>query len=430
MIALDIPLPLLWALRWVLFLGPLAAITFLGIKARHNERALVGCLFAFLYGLGMIFATHVLAIAMGWWHYGGDSLMLNGIPADLWIGGAILFGPVLYLAFPSTAPFWLVLPIVVLLHGTLFSSLHPLVFAGPNWFLGVVVVFAIAHIPSIYLARWTTRDENLACRAALLAIGYGFLAFGVLPALIVLAMGENLQLASRPLSIIVICVPLIGVFLIIGLSAVQLFVVHGRGTPIPLDPTKHLVRVGLFSYLINPMQLASAATWILMGIALGSIWIASCAIMAWIFVVGMVRWHHRHDLLKRFPKGWPEYRSNVPEWIPRWRPWVPHPSKLLFDPGNDRHQRLARWLRRRDCIGLGLAPMANSPLLYIEEGHVEEGHGMSFRGMAAVAKAVDHINLAWAVSSAALLLVALPLQSVSNRFRRGLSQAAPETDVA
>jgi hypothetical protein len=164
MIALDLPVQLLWAMRWLLFLGPLAAVIYLGLRVRHNERALVGCLFAFLYGLGMIFATHTLAIAVGWWHYGGTSLMLNGIPADIWIGGAILFDPVLYLAFPSTAPFWLALPVVLFLHGTLFSSLEPLVFAGNNWFLGIVLVFAIAHIPSIYLARWTTKRNSLIAR--------------------------------------------------------------------------------------------------------------------------------------------------------------------------------------------------------------------------------------------------------------------------
>jgi protein-S-isoprenylcysteine O-methyltransferase Ste14 len=425
MIALDLPQPLLWALRWLLFLGPLAVALYLGLRVRHDRRTLIGCLFAFLYGLGLIFATHSLAIAVGWWHYGGTVLMLNGIPADIWIGGAILFGPVLYLAFPSTAPFWLTLPIVVLLHGTLFSSLRPLVYGGQDWFAGVALVFAVAHIPAIYLARWTSKDQNLAYRVTLLAIGYGFLAFMVLPALIMHAMGERLDLTSRPLPLIAACMVLIGIFFVIGFSAVQLFAVHGKGTPIPLDPTKRLVRTGLFAYVTNPMQLVSAATWILMGIALGSIWVASSAVMAWIFVVGMVRWHHRHDLLKRFPDGWPEYRAHVPEWIPRWRPWVPFPSKLLFDPGNGSHQRFIRWLGARECIGLIFSPVANSPLTFIEASE-----DVTFTGLSAAAKALNHINFAWAVFAAALLLIALPCQSIASRFRRRMSAPRLETDTA
>src|SRR5688572_10147935 len=100
MIELSLPVPLLWLLRWLLFLGPLAAALGLGWRARRRPRALVGALFAFLYGLGLIFVTHVIAVQAGWWRYGGVTLMLLDLPADVWLGGALLFGPVLYLAFP------------------------------------------------------------------------------------------------------------------------------------------------------------------------------------------------------------------------------------------------------------------------------------------------------------------------------------------
>ncbi len=99
--------------------------------------------------------SHSLSLWLGWWTYGWDALMLNGIPADILIGGAILFGPVLYFWFPRTAPLIVCLPIVACIHGTLFGSLRPLVQAGPHWLLGVVFVFLIAHIPAIHLVRWT-----------------------------------------------------------------------------------------------------------------------------------------------------------------------------------------------------------------------------------------------------------------------------------
>jgi hypothetical protein len=89
MIAIDLPEPLQWTLRWLLFLGPFAAAVYLGAKIHHDQRRLTGCPFAFLYGLGLIFATHVPAIAMGWCRYGGKvhmvgvidmSMNLKGIP--------------------------------------------------------------------------------------------------------------------------------------------------------------------------------------------------------------------------------------------------------------------------------------------------------------------------------------------------------------
>jgi protein-S-isoprenylcysteine O-methyltransferase Ste14 len=403
-LGIDVAAPYLWALRWLLFLGPLAATIFLVHRNRLDRRCLVGGLFAFLYGLAMIFVMHQLAMAIGWWKYGGDVLMFMGLPADIWIGGALLFGSALYFAFPRTAPLLLILPIVVGLHGTIFKSLQPFVQAGEGWFVGVVLVFAIAHVPAIYLARWTAVDEKLALRAALLAIGYGFLAFAVLPSLIMQALGGSWGLEGRPAWLLVLCVPLLALSLLIGLSAVQTFVVHGEGTAVPLDPTKRLVRMDLFAYVTNPMQLSTALTWIFMGIALGNPWVASAALMAWVFVQGMVRWHHRNDLLVRFPDGWPEYRKHVPEWIPRWRPWASEPARLTYDPSVDTQMRLVGWLRRRELAGVDIVATPDASTL----GFVEAGETRTFTGLAAFAKALNRINFGFALVGAVLLLMVLP----------------------
>ena len=405
MIALD--LPLTWALRWALFLGPLLAVLLLGWRRRHDKRMLIGALFAFLYGLGLIFVTHMVAMRLGWWRYGDDVLMLQGLPADLWVGGALLFGPVLFLAFPDIAPVWLVLPIVIGLHGTVFSSLAPLVVAGRGWLGGVLLVFALAHLPALYLARWTARDVHLPRRAALLAVGHGCLAFAVLPSLILHATGGAWGLGGLALWRIAagaaLCLPLV----VLGLSAVQMFAIHGQGTAIPLDPTRRLVGAGVFAYLTNPMQACTAATWIVMGAVLGSLWIASAAIMAWVFVVGMVRWHHRHDLLRRFPDGWPEYRAHVGEWRPRWRPWFARASVLTFDPACPRQARFVRRLTRRGVVSLDMLAISGARL-----GYHELGEERVFVGAAARAKALGHVQFGWALGGAAVLLVALPLQSV------------------
>lgn len=406
MIGLTLPEPLMLALRWALLLGPvglvLAMIRFRGT----SERRQIGGLFAFLYGVPMIFVTHSIALHYGWWRYGWDTLMINNIPADIVIGGAILFGPGLYFSFPNTRPYMICLPIVLGLHGTVFNSLEPLVFAGPYWFWGVVLVFIVAHLPAIYLAKWTEENRHLPLRCALLAIMTGGMIFAIVPSLIMQTMGGTWDLLDRPVwAIAMTCVALAFVSAI-GLSANQSLCLQGNGTPIPLDPTKQLVTTGIYAYVSNPMQLSAALAFLVLGLFLCNIWIMAAALMAWIFVQGMVRWHHRHDLLKRFPQGWTIYKENVPEWVPRWKPWIK--GNATMNVRSDR--QFLRWL------------LSYATGLQIRDGLAKASYHnpadrRGFCGAPAVIAAVSHINFLWMVIAAVLMFPAIAFQYLADLRR-------------
>jgi protein-S-isoprenylcysteine O-methyltransferase Ste14 len=415
------PAEWLFALRNALFLGPLAAAVLLMARTGFGTRQAVGALFSLLYGLSLVFVGHTLAIELGVWRYGGKSLQLLGFPADIWFGGALLWGPVLFLAFPRVSPFLFVLPCTAL-NGLMLPALTPFFVPGHLWFAGVVLVFLTAHLPALYLARWTAEDRNLPMRAFLLAVGYGGLAFFVMPTIIMHAMGGDWSaLAARPDWGLALAVFGLGVAFVMGLSAVQFFALHGDGTPIPLDPTKRLVRTGLYAYVSNPMQLATAGGWVVLGAALGNIWVILAAGMAVCFVLGMVRWHHRQDLEVRFPDGWPAYRRHVGEWRPRWRPWLPEQSRLAYDPSRGSHRRLVAAMAGIGLPGLQLVA-GPGPLRYREPNEERD-----FRGIAAIGKLLNHGNLATAMLGAGVLLIVLPLHaatgfvvSVMTRSRRPL----------
>lgn len=400
MINLDLPEPLMLALRWLLLIGPICLVVFMTFVRRTSTRAKIGGLFALLYGVPVIFITHSIAVHFGWWRYGWDVLMLDGLPVDIIIGGAILFGPGLYFTFPKVGPLMICLPIIIGLHATVFSSLEPLVYAGPFWFAGVVFVFVTAHIPAIYLANWTAEDRHLPLRCALLAIMTGGMILAVLPALIMQAMGGEWALSERPIWSTIVAALFIGLASVVGLSANQMLCLQGGGTPIPLDPTKRLVRSGIYAYVSNPMQLSAALIWIILGLYLQNVWIVAAAGMAWVFVQGMVRWHHRNDLLARFPSGWPDYKRNVPEWVPCWTPWVPAPAKLKIRDAD-------LWPPLRRATGLEIE-IGNGPPRY---ELAEEPR--AFTGLEARLFAMTHTNFAWAVAAHAALLVVLAVKHVS-----------------
>ncbi|SDO88029.1 Protein-S-isoprenylcysteine O-methyltransferase Ste14 [Lutimaribacter pacificus] len=407
MLELDLPEALMLALRWLLLLGPICLVLFFAFLRDTTRSAKIGGLFAFLYGIPLIFITHSLALHFGWWRYGWDALMLNGIPVDILIGGAILFGPGLFFAFPKVGPLMICLPIIVGLHATLFSSLKPLVHAGPFWFGGVVLVFVTAHIPAIYLAKWTAEDRRLPMRCALLALMTGGMIFVVLPSLIMQAMGGEWELLARPPWSSVVAGLCLATASVIGLAANQMLCLQGGGTPIPLDPTKRLVRSGIYSYVSNPMQLSAALCWIILGVFLQNVWVIAAAGMAWVFVQGMVRWHHRHDLLKRFPEGWPEYKANVPEWIPRWRPWVPSPAHATL---REENKTLLRILGSATGLDIEIRDGATKYQPAQDPRH--------FTGIEARLFAVTHVNFAWAVAAHAALLVVMATKYMMAHLRQ------------
>lgn len=129
--------------------------------------------------------------------------------------------------------------------------------------------------------------------------------------------------------------------------------------------------------------------------------------MAWVFVQGMVRWHHRHDLLKRFPEGWPEYKANVPEWIPRWRPWVPSPAHAT--------------LREEDKTLLRILGSATGLDIEIRDGATKYQPAQDpryFTGIEARLFALTHVNFAWAVAAHAALLVVMATKYMMAHLRQ------------
>ena len=93
------------------------------------------------------------------------------------------------------------------------------------------------------------------------------------------------------------------------------------GTPAPPVPTEHLVVVGPYRYVRNPMYLAVLA--VIAGQALLS---RSVGALLWggivaLAVVSFVRVYEEPTLELEHGEEYREYRGHVRGWVPRLRPW-------------------------------------------------------------------------------------------------------------
>lgn len=117
-------------------------------------------------------------------------------------------------------------------------------------------------------------------------------------------------------------IALIGGGLWLVVMTVSLFFNVGQGTLAPWDPTQHLVVVGVYRYVRNPM--ISGVFGILLGEAM---LFGSITILVWSLVFMAINMIYmplieEPGLRERFGVEYDEYVRNVPRWLPRRRPWV------------------------------------------------------------------------------------------------------------
>ena len=116
-----------------------------------------------------------------------------------------------------------------------------------------------------------------------------------------------------------------GALFIIGFAlfswCVGLFARVGQGTLAPWDPTRHMVAVGPYRYVRNPM-ISGVALMLTGQVFLWGSWVT--AIWAGLFVlINHVYFvlSEEPGLERRFGEAYRVYKANVPRWLPRMTPW-------------------------------------------------------------------------------------------------------------
>jgi protein-S-isoprenylcysteine O-methyltransferase Ste14 len=103
--------------------------------------------------------------------------------------------------------------------------------------------------------------------------------------------------------------------------SVMLLIEHGQGTPAPWEPPNKLVVRGVYRYVRNPM--IGGALFIILAEAL---FFGSWPLVAWMLIFLVFNLYYfpfveEVELEKRFGANYIEYKTHVPRWLPRLRPW-------------------------------------------------------------------------------------------------------------
>ena len=376
------------------------AVVWLWCPPSPRERA--AAILATGWNAATLLAVHAAAAREGWWTFGVTDATLAGLPVDLYVGWVVMWGLLAALVARR-----LPVPVVVLAAALIdlagMPAMRPIVVLGQNWLVGELVALGVCLVPALLLAAWTRDGAHVGRRAALQAFTFGGLALVVLPQIILEQTGGSWSaLADRKpwvVGLIGQCVAALG---LLGLSAVQEFATRGDGTPVPFDPPSRLVMSGPYAYVRNPMQLSAALVLLSWGALLGSWWVAAGGAMAVIYSAGFATGDESADLERRFGNAWSCYRSLVRPWCPRWRPAdfgdLAPVATLYVAEECGPCSEVRAWFESRAPVHLEIVAAQRHPSRTLTRITYDPGDGTGdVQGVAAVARALEHVHLGWAL---------------------------------
>jgi protein-S-isoprenylcysteine O-methyltransferase Ste14 len=406
--------PIVTAIRYASLLVPLAALLVAAGIARPDRRTRGGALFGFITAALGLAALNTVAGHVGWWSFARVDGTALGVPADLWVGWSVLWG-----ALPVLLPrvrVVILLPVLAWLDVVAMPHLAPVVRLGPSWLVGEAVGLIGVALPAILVGRWTATARHLTARVVL--------QFGTV-AVLLLWFGPSLAIASGDgswhhvlaaqrwaQSVLVQLAVLAG---LPGVLAVREFAERGGGTPYPWDPPRRLVTTGPYAYVANPMQLSGTALLLVMAAATRSWSMVAAAGFAVGFSAAVAGPHEEDDLTRRHGAAWSAYRSQVRAWWPRWRPAAPPAEVYLartcgvcsstagelgrLAPVRLRIRPAEAYTAQDRGQAAGLAGARSSRPLdpqVLRRARYQGHDGYQADGVAALARALEHVNLGWA----------------------------------
>ena len=397
------------AVRFMGLYVPVIAAFLLVFLRPSRKRIFPAALLGFVWTLPSLLAVQLLNLHFGWWRFNALGGLFRGMPVDLYLGWAVLWGILPILSFDQTGIVW-VSAAFFGIDLILMPACSPVVALSDRWLIGEFVALGLVLVPAQLFARWTIHDTHVKARAVLHVLAAGGVFLFLIPEVVfAVRPGHKWDaLLFEPAWLRNLELQAIAVLGVVGVSAVQEFAQRGNGTPIPYDPPKQLVVSGLYRYISNPMQLSCALVMTAWGCVLRNPWVAAAGIMSFLYSLGLAAWDEGEDMRVRFGKPWEEYQNSVKAWRPRLTPWhaPDRPlARLYVAETCGPCSEVRRWFESHGAVLLHVVAAEDHPTRDLQRITYDPMDGTDVdEGVGAFARGLEHINLGWAFAGACLRL--------------------------
>ena len=386
---------------------PLAAACIAGVLEGRRPRMFAACLLSLLWTAPALLLVQKLNQLFHLWEFASGSAWFSGMPLELYLGWAIAWGILPPIAL-RRLPLWLATLAMAALDLVVMPLCSPVVRLGTLWLVGDALCIVFVLVPALCIARFTLESTHLRLRAWMQIFISGAVFLFLVPEIaFALRPGRGWSvLITMPRWELQISLQIIFLLALPAIGAVMEFAERGGGTPIPYDPPVRLVTTGIYRYCANPMQVCCTIVLLAWALLLKNGWLLVAPLISLIYSAGIANWDEREDLGNRFGEPWRTYRSSVRNWMWRWRPYhAGPPARIYIASGCEPCSEVWRWLERRNPIGLEIVAAETLPYGSIRRmRYVPEDQSESVEGVRALGRALEHLNLGWAIAGITLRL--------------------------
>ena len=408
-------------IRAVCLYFPIVIAAIVYFARRRPIRTFASPLLSLLWALTTLVLVQRLNLHFHWWTFEYPSASLVCMPVSMYLGWAVFWGLLPQFSF-RFIPLRYVVILAVTFDFYFMLLLNPALSLNRDshawyseWLVGEIIACLLVLLPAMLIFRWTDKDTRLLGRAWMQVLLSGLVFLYLLPE-IVFAL-RPLSQGWQPLRTMPgferqLWLQIVLLAAVPGISAVQEFATRGHGTPLPYDPPRRLVTSGIYRYCANPMQLSCAVVMLLEAALLRNVWLIMAALMAALYSAGLAHWDEEVDLSRRFGPGWQlaeasdspalptwtVFRSAVPAWRFRLRPYHAGPPATLYVAATcPTCSGLRHFLESHSPTGLTFADAEALPHGSIRRlRYLPADGGPALHGVEALAHALEHLHLGWA----------------------------------
>ena len=261
---------------------------------------------------------------------------------------------------------------------------------GDNWLLGEFAMIAIVFLPSYLWAKCSIEDKHLAWRVRLQVLTMSFIFILIVPFLLFTYQSKTFVLANNP-----IIIQFAFIIVLPSLIAVKDLYSLGKGSPFPLDPTKKLVRIGVYAYIKNPIQWSFTLLFIPLSILYKEPLLLIGVPISIAYTIGVSNPQENSNMTHRYGKQWTIYTKNVPKWYFLWKPVAIPQGTIYFKQDCNECQALKQWFIKHKGINLIIKHAHEHPK-NIQQITYTDYLGNNHSSVVAMAHAFEHINVIWA----------------------------------